>query len=192
VTDQYRNPANCILLSQRCTHACEPTSCGMPRLTYRFQSPVEVFGFFYLYWRSNIVLSIGHHWRYFVIVCVWCIGRSYNQNKKHHAASLIQQMRVNGVLVIFCLASSVLWVAICCRHSQMRYRLPLKAREKVRYSLPNLESVCQCCINHFRPYIMVNQSAIQPLISIFTSFDWFSWLKRLWTLCWSIGNYLSC
>jgi hypothetical protein len=51
-------------------------------------------------------------------------------------------MSVNGALTMIGFASQLICVAIGCKHSYMTYTLPLLAKEKAIYSLPDSETEC--------------------------------------------------
>jgi hypothetical protein len=61
VLNLVNNPAHCILVGHTRTNTCQPPGFAWFGKTHQFQSPVPVFGNFYLWSLSNILLLMAKY-----------------------------------------------------------------------------------------------------------------------------------
>jgi len=102
-----------------CTY--QPGCCNRFGYNCWFQSLDLMFVSFHWLSHLDIIRLFGKYWLSYIIVFFWCIVHHNTQTVERHGQCAILKMRYNGAPTIFQLAASLIWVAIGCRHSQMRY-----------------------------------------------------------------------
>ena len=93
--------------------------------THHFQYLEVRFQCIFVMWHSDILLLITIHRHWYVIILFGYIACLYSQNKLRPTPCPILKMCINGVSIIVGLASWVIWVAVGCSDSEMKYRPPV-------------------------------------------------------------------
>jgi hypothetical protein len=91
-SEQSKNLTHIIFVGESRTRTRQPARFAGFGKTCQFQSPVIVFGFFYLWSQSDILLLCAKYGLWYIIAFICFIGCLYNQNKERHASCYILKL----------------------------------------------------------------------------------------------------